>query len=385
MTNGETNTRDKRVVDAYRAASDNLDERPQPATRAAILAAAARAVDAQPHDAQSGATSGRVGMRVRERKRSLVASKRPLALAASFLVATVAVVLATQTYEQQEKQAQVAAQKDGAAAENGAARSENAITSPAAAPLTERDLELKREANGPTTPLAVADSMLQEKVAAAAAAPAPLDPNKRERPNPSTPSDRTPATPSVAPSPPQVGSPPAPPKPATPEAPPTPAKPPSPATPPGTAPDPRYNTEPSQRRERAPVVPPASVSPQEMQPQAGASANAAEKEAAGRTQMRARLTAGEQRAKERADALTASPPPPAASGEGKLAKARPVQRTPAMAEDGVENDPARWMERVIALRDAGRDEDADRELAQLRERFPNVSVPPNALRRTGTR
>ena len=70
---------------------------------------------------------------------------------------------------------------------------------------------------------------------------------------------------------------------------------------------------------------------------------------------------------------------------GKLAKARPVERTSAMTEDLVENDPARWMERIIALRDAGRDEDAERELARLRERYPDQKVPPNALRRTGTR
>jgi hypothetical protein len=51
----------------------------------------------------------------------------------------------------------------------------------------------------------------------------------------------------------------------------------------------------------------------------------------------------------------------------------------------VENDPARWMDRIIALRDAGRDEDADRELARLRERYADFKIPPNALRRTGTR
>jgi hypothetical protein len=43
------------------------------------------------------------------------------------------------------------------------------------------------------------------------------------------------------------------------------------------------------------------------------------------------------------------------------------------------------MERIIALRDAGRDEDADRELARLRARYPEMKVPPNALSRSGTR
>ena len=69
----------------------------------------------------------------------------------------------------------------------------------------------------------------------------------------------------------------------------------------------------------------------------------------------------------------------------RLAKARPVERSAAIAGDAVEADPARWAERIVALRDAGRDEDADRELAKLRERYPDFKVPPNALRRAGTR
>jgi hypothetical protein len=72
-------------------------------------------------------------------------------------------------------------------------------------------------------------------------------------------------------------------------------------------------------------------------------------------------------------------------GADRLAKARPVQRTAPIDDSAVEDDPARWLERIVALREAGRDEEADRELARLRERYRDVTVPPAALRRTGTR
>jgi hypothetical protein len=101
----------------------------------------------------------------------------------------------------------------------------------------------------------------------------------------------------------------------------------------------------------------------------------------------------EERAKEMADqqVLSAQTDAPASAAEanvsaqGRLAKAKPVERTAAIAGDSIESDPARWMERIIALRDAGRDEDADRELARLRARYPDMKVPPNALARSGTR
>src|SRR5262249_3520805 len=101
MNHGETNTRDQGVVDAYRAASAVLDERPDAGSRAAILAAAARAVEARPQDAVTGATARRQA-KPRARTSALGPSRRPLALVATFLVATVALVLATQTEEQHD-------------------------------------------------------------------------------------------------------------------------------------------------------------------------------------------------------------------------------------------------------------------------------------------
>ena len=159
MNNGETNTRDQRVVGAYRAASDALDERPRAGPREAILAAAARAVDAQPQDAETGATSRRTARRLHDRNNLLGPSKRPLALVASFLVATVALVLATQTREEIETK-QAALERGVLAAkvdEMSPQKSQSAVRT------LEQDLDVKREANGPTMSIAAADAALNDK------------------------------------------------------------------------------------------------------------------------------------------------------------------------------------------------------------------------------
>jgi hypothetical protein len=65
--------------------------------------------------------------------------------------------------------------------------------------------------------------------------------------------------------------------------------------------------------------------------------------------------------------------------------ARPVQRTAPMADAALEDDPARWMARIVELRAAGKDAEADEALKRLRERYPDYVVPEAALRRTGTR
>jgi hypothetical protein len=47
--------------------------------------------------------------------------------------------------------------------------------------------------------------------------------------------------------------------------------------------------------------------------------------------------------------------------------------------------PERWLARIIELRRAGRDEEADAELKKLRELHPTLNIPETALRRTATR
>lgn len=367
MNNGETNTRDQRVVDAYRAASKALDERPQPATRAAILAAAARAVDAQPQDAGTGATSRRQAQRARSPIRP---SRRPLALVASFLVATVVLAMVMRTQEQQDttELATMAASEPAARRDPAAPPAQVAVApAPAQAPVAdqagEAELKSEREGHGPTSSLATPGVAAADKIDAA-------------------PAERVPP-PQVIVSAPEMNKR-------------APARVAAPA-PSAPAPSAAVSSEerPQLRRELALA--------DRSEPQA----------AAGRT----RSNLGEQMVSKPA-AIAAvpqgAPPPPAAPKVGqesrdtanrqalgaraderaaaeadaasdKLAKARPVERTAAIAGDSVEADPARWAERVIALRDTGRDDDADRELVRLRERYPDFKLPPNALRRAGTR
>jgi len=416
MSNGETNTRDQRVIDAYRAASESLDERPQAQTSATILAAATRAVDAQPQDAQTGATSRQAGQRLRERTQMIAPSKRPLALVASFLVATLAVLLATQPEREPPQNAATAEADVVGKAQEAPAQAQAQMQM---ARTDQHDLEIKREASGPTTSLAMSGDAMEEK---AQPAPPVRGPNERERPKPPTPGGTrpaTPANPSMRDVPQTPGTPPVPATPPAPAAPPTPAGPPTPATPPASTapapsaappasakparpattavpesralsapiaaePDPRSND--ALRREggvadvRTPARAAGGEANDAVTRRAGAASGTVA--AAPGVEERSKETANQQRLASRADQYAAQ-----ADGAtpGKLAKARPVERTAATTEELVENDPARWMERIIALRDAGRDEDAERELARLRERYPDQKVPPNALRRTGTR
>jgi len=76
-----------RCVRGYRAATDTLDERPSAATRAAILAAAARQVQAAPRDAREPIAAPRVSPRKRW----------PYAAAAAVLLSSLAVMMATRT------------------------------------------------------------------------------------------------------------------------------------------------------------------------------------------------------------------------------------------------------------------------------------------------
>jgi hypothetical protein len=63
---------------------------------------------------------------------------------------------------------------------------------------------------------------------------------------------------------------------------------------------------------------------------------------------------------------------------------------PAAAEErarqlGAAESPERWLERIAELRRAGRDDEADRLLADFRRRFPDYRIPEAALRRVERR
>jgi hypothetical protein len=92
----------------------------------------------------------------------------------------------------------------------------------------------------------------------------------------------------------------------------------------------------------------------------------------------------------RAAAPTPPAPPAAVPSAEQQVKARPVQRTAPMADDAPPaalstEEANRWITRIVELRRAGRDAEADAELKALRERAPTLTLPPEALSRMGSR
>jgi hypothetical protein len=56
----------------------------------------------------------------------------------------------------------------------------------------------------------------------------------------------------------------------------------------------------------------------------------------------------------------------------------PVDPEP-LAALGLDEAPAPWLQRIAALRRQGKHEDADRELAAFRKRYPAYAIPPEML------
>jgi len=82
-------------------------------------------------------------------------------------------------------------------------------------------------------------------------------------------------------------------------------------------------------------------------------------------------------------ALPAAPPPaavaapaPQLSERAASARAREEVGEPQLVS-AVERDPAEWLAEIRKLREAGRNEDADREWHDFREMFPRYEVAPD--------
>ncbi len=71
---------------------------------------------------------------------------------------------------------------------------------------------------------------------------------------------------------------------------------------------------------------------------------------------------------------------PSAAGGAATSPRAAREHAPAAATTA-ELAPAQWIERIVALRAAGRDDEADRELKRLRKRHPDIRLPPAALRK----
>lgn len=143
-----------RSVRGYRAATDALDERPSAATRAAILAAAARQVQAAPRDAREPIAAPRVTSRKRW----------PYAAAAAVLLSSLAVMMATRTEREMPTfTAPVEHTAESAAPSKPVPSSEPA--SPAAAPPASQEI-----ASAPATVTARAEKQAKADSSRAGAA-----------------------------------------------------------------------------------------------------------------------------------------------------------------------------------------------------------------------
>ena len=314
----------RELIDHYRQASAELDERPAASARASILAAAARNVDAKPVDAAAY-------RRTRPRW--------PLAAAATVMLSTLAVLLAIRTNEEMpqfgapteaarsvaDTPAPVTAPRttETPAPENarGAADSvePSAQRAPAAPKVvappreresTEQQVTEKREvqtrngrlmAPAKTESDSVAQAAREANRSVPAEAPASSPTNTLEKARQNVPAA---------------------------------ASPPPPATEP---------TDRSKLRAEQGAV--GSVAPTTPKDQAGAGA--------------------------RRDAARPAAPAPLAGAQEERKQ--------------VEESAEMWLERIIKLRREGRHDEAEAELKRFRERYPQVQLPAEALPPVGTR
>jgi hypothetical protein len=306
----------------YRAASEVLDERPSAATRAAILAAAARQVEARPRDA---------GSPVRPPQRP-AAMRWPWAAAATVLLSTLAVMMATQTEREMPTFTPPASAPPASATAERAAPASDSQGQPALVapppPATTRSV--------PASP-AIENKQRSAQSAAGNGvdARAERDAVRQDR--------------STAASPPREAA--------------------DAAS--GVASEEHVRAKQETAEQRANEAA-ASTAPAPAGTLMKRSAPAAKPDASSTV--------------ERQLDESAVPPsvPPAVSR---------APAAPSSAELGAASDRAReaelnaedWLKRIVALRASGRHDEADAELKRFRERYPQVQVPPAALPPSGTR
>lgn len=71
-----------------------------------------------------------------------------------------------------------------------------------------------------------------------------------------------------------------------------------------------------------------------------------------------------------------------------VGRSAPRAASGALASDArieADQSASEWLDRIVKLRRAGRHEEADAELKRFRERFPQVTIPPEAQAPAGTR
>lgn len=320
-----TTDRDDASVRRYREASEALDERPSAAARAAILAAAARQVEARPRAADA--------------PRAVHRRRWPLAAAAAVLLSTLAVMMAQRTEQEMPTFT--------APAERSPDQVAVAPMRPAPAPgPTASEVQQALPPLPPASPLARAPQPTQTSEARAdnlagavepgarlkkAAPVAP--PEARREASPAT-REREGASPAIA----------------------------ADAAAPGAQAAREQEAASAEARSVLPAPPAAA-------PPAIARAAPAESAAAG---LGATSRAGDSAKSSAAPASRAARmeavPAPALQGATRQDLDRNFERT---AQD--------WLEHIVKLRGEGRHAEADAELQRFRARYPDVQVPANAL------
>lgn len=375
-----------RVRRAYRSASASLNETPSAAVRAAVLAAAARAVQARP----TGVAADGVAPALRGKPRY----RMPLAAAASVLVGTIAVLLVQRTEERLPAQGEpteatvradqstapvaavqpkpadaapaAAAQPDRAALSvDSAATAVDGRTDPArrqqlaqsAAVPQRRANELRPQESGAPVGSAPEWKLLEYAAPAPAAASAPAVESAENRAAGAA-TGRVSAEAQQA----------------------------SPQ---------RESADAATRTRESTAAPSAVTPPPSTVREEPAAVRAAERDA--------RAPAAQSALKKVArsdEPAPVTPPEPAsvpAVPPTDRVIGRPVQRTapiaeapgapglvarvePAEVSPNVAADPKRWLERIVRLRAEGRHDLADAELKALRARYPDVAIPQAARR-----
>jgi hypothetical protein len=296
--------RDDAPARRYREASAALDERPSAATRAAILAAAARQVEARPRSADAP--------RIARRPRW------PLAAAAAVLLSTLAVMMANRTGQEmpsftapaERAPAPVAVAPATAVAPTPSGSAVPLPAPPVAeapAPIAKRSATANAREERSSVPAAPTQRMDVQRPDAAASATSATSARSAERAPEAASAD---------------------------------------ATQDHRAPPPAAPPAPSRAAPLARSVPAP----------AAAGAMRAPDVAAGKP---------ESSSMERASAREAAP---ASQGVAGLDAARDFEGSAPL-----------WLERIVKLRNEGRDAEADAELKRFRERHPDVQVPPAAL------
>ena len=326
------NHNDDRVGRDYRAASAALDERPAPATRAAVLAAAAREANARPRG-DAGSSAPR---RAKQRW--------PMAAAAAVLLSTLAALLTVRT-EREMPSFTAPTVDEQAPPTSPAVRSPPSVSGPAATPPAAAD--------APRVPAAV-QTPPDTPTAAAQPAAKPTAPALAKR-APSAPVAAEMQTSHDQPQSTQEGARDA------------------------VAPEGRSRAkEESVASRAAPAAGPAEP----------ATSGAIEARQANRAATPpAAAVATEKQRQDRAERGNAVPlrePGAGTSGaaSGNASASAAVEADASGARTMRAED---WLEKIIKLRREGRDAEADAELKLFRERFPQVRVPADALGPTGTR